>query len=192
MSVDPDKLRWLTSLWVGLAVTCGIPGASRADESGASAWLPGQFASFAAVPGDPGFALEMIYYRRYASASASRTFSIGGGIVAGIDTREQYVFLTPSYTFSNPVLRGQLAIGVTFAPGWVNTSVWGVLTGPGGGTASAGRSDSMTGIGDIYPIATLKRNVGSHNFMTYARRPHPRDSPGANRRRQSDLIRTVR
>lgn len=146
---------------------CSRPGTARADESGASAWLPGQFASFAAVPGDPGFSLETIYYHRYASASASRSFSIGGNIAAGLDTREQYFFLTPSYTFADPVLHGQLSIGATFAPGRVDTSVWGSLTGPGGGSVSAGRSDSMAGIGDIYPIATLKWAAGPHNFMTY-------------------------
>ena len=56
------------------AVRCAGAGGRRC---GASAWLPGQFASFAAEPGDPGFALETIYYTRNASASASRTFPIG-------------------------------------------------------------------------------------------------------------------
>ena len=42
------------------------------------------------------------YYHRHANAFTSQTFSIDGKIVAGIDAQEQYVFLTPSFTFSDP------------------------------------------------------------------------------------------
>jgi len=138
-----------------------------ADEGGASAWLPGQFASFAAVPGDPGFALETIYYHRSASANAGRSFPIGGRIAAGLDVTEQYVFLTPSYTFAEPVLSGQLTLAATFAPGRMDSSISATLSGPGGSSLSASANDSMGGIGDLYPLATLKWAVGSHNFMTY-------------------------
>ena len=146
---------------------CGSAIPSRADESGASAWLPGQFASFAAVPGDPGFSLETIYYQRNASASASRTFTVGARLTAGLDVNEQYLFLTPSYTFAEPVLHGQFALALTFAPGRMDSSVSAILTGPGGNSLGGGTSDTMTGIGDLYPLATLKWNVGSHNFMAY-------------------------
>lgn len=149
------------------AVACSLPMPVASDESGASAWLPGQFASFAAVPGDPGFSLETIYYRRHASASANRSFTIGGRLAAGLEVTEQYIFLTPSYTFAEPVLHGQLSLGATFAPGRASTSVSATLTGPGGGSASGLAADSMTGIGDIYPLATLKWNVDVHNFMAY-------------------------
>ena len=43
----------------------------------------------------------------------------------------------------------------------------GTLTGPLGGAFSASRSDSATGISDLYPIASLKWQVGNHNFMAY-------------------------
>ncbi len=140
---------------------------AAADEGGASAWLPGQFASFAAVPGDPGFALETIYYHRTASASASRSFNIGAKVAAGVDITEQYIFLTPSYTFAEPVLHGQLFVGATFAPGRMDSSVWASLTGPRGNGISGTQSDTMTGLGDIYPLVMLKWEVGPHNFMAY-------------------------
>jgi hypothetical protein len=165
---SPRRSRRLAGAAIALTAQAGVCcGPALADESGASAWLPGQFASFVAVPGDPGFALETIYYHRSASASAGRTFSIGGRITAGIDLTEQYVYLTPSYTFAEPVLHGQLFVGVTFAPGRMDTSVQATLTGPGGNSLSGNQSDSMGGIGDIYPLAMLKWNVGSHNFMAY-------------------------
>lgn len=131
-------------------------------------WLPGQFASFAAVPGDPGPSLEFLYYHRDGSAAAGHTFPIGVGIVGGLAIAENYLFVTPSYTFADPVLHGQFALAVTFSPGFANTSVSATLTGPGSNSLSAGRSDSLAGLGDIYPLATLKWNVGSHNFMSYA------------------------
>jgi hypothetical protein len=146
---------------------CGVSLSTRADESGASAWLPGQFASFAAVPGDPGFSLETIYYHRNASASASRSFTVGGRITAGLDIKEQYLFLTPSYTFANPFLHGQLSLAMTFTPGRMDSSVSATLTGPRGNSLTGGSGDTMTGIGDIYPLASLKWNVGPHNFMAY-------------------------
>jgi len=150
---------------IGAAVVCAAP--ALADEGGASAWLPGQFASFAAEPGDPGFALETIYYARSATAAASRTFPIGANLATGYTINENYVFVTPSYTFSDPVLNGQLWLGVTFAVGTANTSVSAVVSGSFGSFA-ASRSDFMTGVGDLYPLATLKWQLGNHNVMTYA------------------------
>ena len=153
-------------LAVALAVML-TPAAATADEGGASVWLPGQFASFASVPGDPGFSLEVLFYFRKASATASTTFSRGGGLLLGYDTAEQYLYLTPGYTFADPVLNGQLWLGVTFSAGRADSSVWGVLSGPRGNAFSAGTSDTATGISDLYPMASLKWQAGSHNAMTY-------------------------
>jgi hypothetical protein len=155
-------------VWATAAAMLLLPAAAAlADEGGASVWLPGQFASFAAVPADPGFSLETILYARKASASAGTSFSRGGSLLAGIDVSEQYIYLTPSYAFREPVLHGQLSIGVTFSAGRNDTSVSGTLTGPLGGAFSASRSDSASGISDLYPIASLKWQVGNHNFMAY-------------------------
>ena len=90
----------------GALLAGAAPKAAFADEGGASVWLPGQFASFAAVPGDPGFSLETIFYVRKASATAGTQFSRGGGLLLGYDTTEQYLYLTPGYTFADPVLAG--------------------------------------------------------------------------------------
>ena len=41
---------------LAVALCALLPSATAvADEGGASVWLPGQFASFAAMPGDPGW-----------------------------------------------------------------------------------------------------------------------------------------
>jgi hypothetical protein len=49
-----------------------------ADEGGVSYWLPGLFGSFAAVPGEPGFEIPVIYYHASASASGSKNFIVEG------------------------------------------------------------------------------------------------------------------
>lgn len=150
-----------------IVVAMLLPGLAWADEGGASVWLPGQFASFAAVPGDPGFSLETMIYTRNASAVAGTSFSRGGGLLAGLSVNEQYIYLTPSYTFATPVLEGQLTLGATFSAGQSGASVWGVLLGPGGRSLSAASSDSASGISDLYPMASLKWQQGNHNAMAY-------------------------
>ena len=144
------------------------PTSALADEGGASVWLPGQFASFAAVPGDPGFSLESMVYVRSASAMSGTSFSRGGSLLAGLSVNEQYLYVTPTYTFESPVLAGQLAFGVTFSLGQSGSQVQGVLTGPGGRSLSAAASDSASGISDLYPMASLKWQQGDHNAMVYA------------------------
>jgi hypothetical protein len=158
-----------------------VPSVASADDGGASAWLPGQFASFAAVPGDPGFSLEAIFYGRSASATAGTDFPRGGRLLVGLNTREQYLFLTPSYTFAEPVLNGQLWLGVTFATGRADTSVWAALTGPGGNTLSAGNSDNAAGFSDLYPMASLKWQTGPHNLMAYTMLSAPTGAYDPNR-----------
>ncbi len=162
--------RWragTAALLAGQCLACALAKQTRADEGGASVWLPGQFASFASVPGDPGFGFETLYYHRYASATASRSFAVGGAIVAGLAVTEDYVYLTPGYAFAQPVLGGQLYLGATFSPGGSSSSASVMLVGPEGETISASVSDSMLDLSDIYPVASLKWATGPHNFMAY-------------------------
>ena len=81
-------------------------GPAAADEGGVSFWLPGQFSSFAAVPGDPGWSFPLVYYHTSTDASAGRSFPIGGRLTAGVDARADLMFLAPSYVFATPVAGG--------------------------------------------------------------------------------------
>ena len=64
--------------WAGAAQVTPLQAAvALADEGGASVWLPGQFASFAAVPADSGFSLETILYARKASLYARKASQSG-------------------------------------------------------------------------------------------------------------------
>ena len=138
-----------------------------ADESGASFWLLGSYASQAAVPGTPGWSVDTTYYYGSASADRGASFARGGRIEAGIDTRANYFLVTPSYAFETPILGGQFGFGVTVLAGNYSSVVSATLVAPSGASLSGSTADSMTALGDAYPTATLKWTQGVHNFMTY-------------------------
>jgi hypothetical protein len=155
--------------------------ASRADENGVSLWLPGQFGSLAAAPAVPGWSLGVVGYHTTVGASgnvaAARQISIGQvpatakvDLNANLKARGDLLFISPTYTFATPVLGGQLAVGVIGVVGHLDTSISGTLTaqvGPLVATRNGLLSDSLTGVGDLYPLVTLKWNQGVHNYMVY-------------------------
>jgi hypothetical protein len=169
---------------IGLCVAMGVvallPATVRADEAGYSFWLPGQFGSLAAVPGTPGWAMATVYYQTSVAASgavaAAKQIEVGRfpatvnvNLNANVSGQADAVLLNPSYTFATPVLGGQLTLGAVGVFGRVAANVAGTLTtvaGPVVGTQTGSIGDSLTGIGDIYPMASLKWNAGVHNFMT--------------------------
>ena len=54
-----------------------IAGQVSADEGGVSFWAPGQFSSFAAVPGEPGFAMPFLAsLKEYPPSQRVGSFSI--------------------------------------------------------------------------------------------------------------------
>jgi hypothetical protein len=155
---------------------------SRADESGISFWLPGQFGSLAAVPQTPGWSLGTVYYHTTVGASgnvaAAREVQIGRfpatvnvNLNANLKGQADLLVLAPTYTFATPVLGGQLAIGVSGIFGRNSATIDGTLTagiGPLATTRTGTISDSLTSVGDLYPMMSLKWNAGVHNYMTYA------------------------
>jgi hypothetical protein len=141
---------------------------AAADESGVSFWLPGQYASYAAVPTQPGWSFEGTYYHATADVSRSVSFARGGGIQAGMKSPSDYFMFTPTYAFATPLFGAQAALGATVLYGRNATSVSATLTGPGGGTLSGTRSDEVFGFGDLSPTGSLKWTRDVHNVMLYA------------------------
>src|SRR5258708_24451623 len=66
---------------LAIATLALLPQISRADESGISFWVPGQFGSLAAVPQTPGWSLGAVYYHTSVAASgaaaAAREIQVG-------------------------------------------------------------------------------------------------------------------
>jgi hypothetical protein len=170
---------------IGCAVTAAAlllsPEISKADEGGVSFWLPGQYASFAAAPLVPGWALGTVYYHSNVSAfgavAASRQITVGR-IPANVNVnlnlslagQGDLIVLAPSYTFAQPVLGGQLSLSVSSWFGRSAASIAGTLTVSTGSvfaTRTGMIQDALTSYGDIVPTATLRWNSGVNNFMTY-------------------------
>ena len=120
---------------------------AAADEGGVSFWLPGQQGSFAAVPGEPGWSLPIIYYHTSSDADASRAFQIGGRTALGVEAKADLFLFAPSYVFADPVAGGQAAVGLTGLFGRMKVDAGATLTGPRGTVLSGSRSDTLDGIG---------------------------------------------
>jgi hypothetical protein len=140
---------------------------ASADEGGVSFWLPGQLASFAAVPGEPGWSLPLVYYHASASAGGQKHFVVGGNLVAGLDANVNLVFFAPTYTITEPLLGGQAAMSVVWAAGTSRVGVDAVVTGPRGNPVNLSRTDTVSGGSDLYPFGTLKWHDGKNNWITY-------------------------
>jgi hypothetical protein len=155
---------------------------SRADESGISFWLPGQVSSLPAVPqGAPGWSMGTVYYHTSVAASgsvaAAREIQVGRfaptvnvSLNASLNAQADLLLLNPTYTFDTPLLGGQLAMGVTGIFGRSAATIDGTLTANVGGFAATRMGsigDSITSVGDLYPMITLKWNSGVNNYMSY-------------------------
>ena len=92
----------------------------------------------------------------------------GGGIAAGVNARIDFQYLYPAYVFATPVLGGQASLGLGALVGPNTTSAFGTVTGPGGASLSASRSDSVFGVGDLYPTGSAALEFeGVNNEMIY-------------------------
>ena len=140
---------------------------ANADEGGASFWLPGQFGSMAAVPGDPGWSLPLIYFHSSVDGEGSREFATAGRVTLGLEEEMNLLLIVPTYVFTKPIWGGQLTLNAAAIYGSVDVSVNATLTNPGGGVQSGSEKDSNTAIGDLFPSATLRWNNGVHNSMAY-------------------------
>ncbi len=181
MARNDLKIRFI-SLMAGSAVLALSPNMARADESGVSFWLPGLFGSLAAVPTTPGWSLGSIYYHTSVSGggnvAAAREIQIGRftpnvnvSLNLNLNAQADLLLLAPTYTFATPVLGGQFAVSMMGVYGRNNVDLNGALTLGAAGMVLANRvgslSDTTTGFGDLYPMASLKWHEGVHNWMTY-------------------------
>jgi hypothetical protein len=164
-----------------LAAVFSAPGISLADEGGVSFWLPGQFGSLAAAPQVPGWALAIVNYYTSVSAggnvAAAREITIGRfnptvnvNLNVNLKANAELVLVNPSYTFATPVFGGQFAVSMVGIVGRSSADLNGTLTasvGPLTTTRQGSIDDSVTGFGDLYPMASLRWNSGVNSWMTY-------------------------
>jgi hypothetical protein len=144
---------------VALAVTGGM---AVADEGGVSFWLPGQYASFAAIAPSPGFSLPMQSYYYSGSAGASKALGRGDDVSVGHDTQVFGQFFIPTWPPYTKLLGAHPRHSLAYFPGSNETTA-----DVGLGPLSASRTDTVTGFGDLYPTAQLFWSKGVHNWMAY-------------------------
>jgi hypothetical protein len=162
----------------GLSATSSV---SLADEGGTSFWLPGTYGSLAAVPDTPGWAVALVYCHTSVSAgadvAAARLVQIGRfnptlsvNLNANLHATADLAIIVPSYIFATPILGGQLAVQMGTITGTTSANVNGALSAslpPFSLVRTDNISDTTVGFGDLYPLASLKWNMGVNNFMTY-------------------------
>ena len=148
---------------LALALAAALPATDAvADQGGASFWVPGQYASFAAVAPDPGWSLPVTWYTYSGSAGVARTFQRGNLAAAGLTTSVYEALLQPTYTLDTTILGARPSFSVTLVPGYATSSA-NVRLGP----LSDSRSDSVFGLGNLTPTANLFWTADVHNFMVY-------------------------
>ena len=166
---------------LALSAAIVLPAVSFADEDGVSFWLPGIYGSLAAVPQQPGFTFTAINYFDSVSGSgsiaAAREITIGKlnptvnvSLNATVTSKVDVVLPYLTYVFATPVFGGQLALGMFGIVGNNSTAVDGTLTlasGPFAITRQGSISQTAWGVGDLYPVASMRWNNGVNNWMVY-------------------------
>ena len=135
-----------------------------AYQGGVPFWTSGQYASLAAVPATPGWSLPIQGYYYSGSASQSKSLTHGNSVTLGLESRSPLLIVQPSYVPETKLFGGQASIGLGFGYGG-NTAGADIVISRRG--TEFDRSDSTTGMTDLYPIASLAWNRGVHNWMTY-------------------------
>ena len=152
----------ITRVLVTLAALAASRSLACADESGVSFWLPGQYASFAAIAPDPGFSLPMFSYFYSGSAQKDQPLQHGGDLDLGVSSQFFGQFIVPTYTPDVTFLGARPSFSLAFFPGYNTVTADAQL-----GSLSGSRTDSLWGFGDLYPTAQLYWNSGVNNWMTY-------------------------
>lgn len=147
---------------LGVLVANAVGGQSMADEGGVSFWLPGQYASFAAIPPEPGFSMPLVTYYYSGDAPGDQLIEKGRELLFGVDARYLGQFIIPTYSPDTKILGGRAAFSLAAIVAKSDVSA-DVELGP----ISTSLSDDVTGFGDLYPTAQLFWNNGVHNWMTY-------------------------
>jgi hypothetical protein len=135
-----------------------------ADEGGTSFWLPGQYASLAAVPPSPGWSLSTDAYFYSGGVTASEVLPHGKTLSAGEDSRDALLLLALAYAPEMKLLGGQPSFSL--GGGYGGNRVKADLS-VSSGVPELDRSDSVWGFGDLSPTASLAWNQGVHNRMVY-------------------------
>lgn len=160
---EGNSTRLTVILAIAISSFIGAANHALADEGGVSFWLPGQYGSFAAIAPEQGFSMPLVTYYYSGGVSGEQALGAGGEVRLGLDTQFLGQFVVPTYTPDTTILGGQPSFSLLFELARSDVNA-GLATG----TLSGSVSDSITGIGDLFPAAQIFWNQGVHNYMAYA------------------------
>ena len=123
---------------MALAALVASGSLASADESGVSFWLPGQYASFAAVAPDPGFSLPTFSYFYSGSAHKDQPLQHGRELDFGVSSQFFGQFLVPTYTPDVTFLGARPSFSLAAFPGYNTVTADAQL-----GSLSDSRTDSL-------------------------------------------------
>ena len=140
--------------------------AAHADEGGVSFWLPGQYASMAAVPPAPEWSLALMpcYY----SGRMDESLVSPQGLILsnGNDSQSFLLSVQPGYAPETKILGGQTFFGLGFGAG-SDRAQEDVAVSFASLAAQLDTSGSKTGGTDLSPVGSLAWNDGVHNWKAY-------------------------
>src|SRR5687767_6037360 len=129
-----------------LVLLTGSISVARADESGTSFWLPGQSGSFAAIAPAPGFSLPLSTYLYSGGVQDNVALQHGRNLDLGVESRLLGQLIVPTYTPDIMILGARPSFSLALFPAHVSVSADARI-----GDISRGRSDTLSGFGDLYP-----------------------------------------
>ncbi len=159
----PGLAPWTFTLYA-VVLTMAQPSDAHSDEGGVAFWLSGQYAALAAVPVQPGWSMSTMLYYDSGSVNASVTTARGDLVTAGLDSRTLELFFAPTYAPRATVLGGQLALSLSvgFGGNWTATNQSVSASG-----IELNLSDTVWGLTDVSPTASLAWTSGVNNWMVY-------------------------
>lgn len=136
-----------------------LGGGARADEGGGSFWVPGQDAvNLAAMPPSPGWSVPVTLY--YYTGSTPSSAAPSAAVPPGTHAQTTQFSFSPTWAPETRLLRGQVALSLSFGVGRNATQV--------DATATSGpQSQTVEGLLDLSPTATLAWQDGAENWMLY-------------------------
>ena len=142
------------------------PAVAKADQGGVSFWLPGIYASMAAVPPEPGFSMPSTFYFYTGKAEGSKSFGLGSLIATEVEAKDfEAILLAPTWVSETPVANGRLALTMM---GIVANNEVEATVNFQRLPIDIHRTDDTFGVGDLYPMASISWNSGVNNYKLYA------------------------
>lgn len=152
---------------LGLAVLLGLSGLVASEafaaEGATGVYLLGSKQDMAGFMPPPGvYVVEMNY--GYSGRTNFNLDVAGLTLTGGVKANAYYNIPTLLWVTPGQILGGNLAVSASAPIGWKDVTAGATLTGPGGGTLSAGLQDSDTAFGDPILGASLGWHMGPLHF----------------------------